>query len=58
MSRTDPQLRVRLPPEIRDWLERNAAQNRRSINGEIIICVEEAIQRSVLAEPAQAAGSP
>ena len=31
-----------MPPDIREWLERQAAEHRRSLNGELLICLEEA----------------
>lgn len=35
-------LQLRLPTELRDWLKRRAANNHRSMNGEIVSILEEA----------------
>lgn len=36
MSRTDPQLKVRLPLEMKEELEKAAKENHRSMNAEIV----------------------
>lgn len=36
MSRTDPQLKVRLPLEMKEKLEKASKENRRSMNAEIV----------------------
>jgi hypothetical protein len=45
MSRTDPGLRVRIPPEMKDWLEREAAKNLRSMTAEVVLSVRERMER-------------
>lgn len=40
MSREDPQLRIRLPVEIKEKIERSAKSNNRSMNAEIIAAIE------------------
>lgn len=32
---------LRVPVEIREWLHRQAANNRRSVNAEMMTCLEE-----------------
>lgn len=41
MKRTDPQMRIRLPVEVKDWLEREAAKNLRTQNSEIVMAIRE-----------------
>ncbi len=41
---------LRMPPEVRKWLEDQAAAHRRSLNSEILICLEEV--RRMRQEPA------
>ena len=36
---------LRLPPELKEELERLAEQNRRSLNAELIVRLEESVQR-------------
>lgn len=36
MARTDPQLKLRLPPYLKDWVDQRAENNRRSLNAEIV----------------------
>ena len=36
---------VRMPPEIKEELEKLAEQNRRSLNAEIVVRLEESIRR-------------
>lgn len=35
-----PQIGLRLPPDLKRWLEEQAAQNHRSLNGEIVVRLE------------------
>ena len=44
MSREDPQLRVRLPPELKNDLTESAKLNRRSINAEIVTRLSQTFQ--------------
>lgn len=39
-ARKIPPLQVRCPPELREWLKAQAAQNRRSLNSEIVARLE------------------
>lgn len=47
MARSDPQMIIRLPADLKDWLSAKAAQNHRSQNGEIVNRLEESRQREV-----------
>ncbi len=44
-SRTDPQMRIRLPVKVRDWIEQEAGANYRSINMQIVIVLATAMQK-------------
>ena len=41
MKRTDPQMRIRLPAEVKRWLDTQAAQNMRSLNAEVVLAIKE-----------------
>lgn len=40
MSRTDPQFKLRVPPELRAKIEQSAFASRRSMNAEVVIRLE------------------
>lgn len=42
-----PQLKIRLPVHLRDWLKHKAIDNRRSLNGEIEHRLEQSRQQEV-----------
>ena len=42
MSRQDPQVVVRLPEPLKEWLKAQAIHNRRSQNAEIVFRLEQA----------------
>jgi hypothetical protein len=42
MSRQDPQVVVRLPEQLKEWLKAQATANRRSQNAEIVFRLEQA----------------
>ncbi|AKJ41803.1 Arc-like DNA binding domain [Pragia fontium] len=44
MSRDDPQLRIRLPAEIKDKIESLAKKNKRSMNAEIVLRLDIALK--------------
>lgn len=48
MTREDPQLKLRLPPELKDALASAAQQNGRSINAELVKRLEESIGPAAL----------
>ncbi|MGE7204920.1 Arc family DNA-binding protein [Sphingomonas sp. NPDC019816] len=41
MAREDPMLRVRLPRDLKEFVQASARENHRSMNGEIIIALRE-----------------
>lgn len=43
MSREDPQLKIRLPAELKSSIEMAAIRNRRSINAEVVARLEESV---------------
>ncbi|WP_366946486.1 Arc family DNA-binding protein [Nevskia sp.] len=42
MKRSDPQLKVRLPPDLLSWLKDSAERNQRSQNGELVSLLRRA----------------
>ncbi|PHM39303.1 Rha family transcriptional regulator [Xenorhabdus mauleonii] len=49
MSREDPQLRVRIPAELKETLEQKAKENKRTLTAEIVDRLEETtVQDSVV----------
>ncbi|MBD2786562.1 Arc family DNA-binding protein [Xenorhabdus sp. DI] len=49
MSREDPQLRVRIPAELKETLEQKAKENKRTLTAEIVDRLEETtVQDSVI----------
>lgn len=40
-ARNAPQLVLRLPPELKQWLEEQAQANHRSLNGEALVALEQ-----------------
>lgn len=50
MARSDPQMVIRLPAELKEWLAAQATQNRRSQNGEIVSRLEESRQKDEVTE--------
>ena len=45
MNKQIPPFGLRLPPELKEELERLAEQNRRSLNAELIVRLEESVKR-------------
>lgn len=39
MKRTDPQMRIRLPVDVKSWLEHEAEKNLRTQNAEIVMAI-------------------
>lgn len=58
MARTDPQVSLRLPVDIRDRIRERAAASRRSINAEIVHCLECVLGAQDEKGPAEVAASP
>lgn len=46
MSRTDPQFKLRLPIELKERIEEKAKKNKRSINAELVDCLEKHYEAS------------
>ncbi|KKO59223.1 arc-like DNA binding domain protein [Serratia ureilytica] len=46
MARDEPKVNVRLPQELKDRLHALAAQNKRSVNAEIVAAIEFACRRA------------
>jgi hypothetical protein len=44
MGRKDPMVHVRIPPKLKEELRKAAEENRRSVNAEIVIRLEESIK--------------
>lgn len=56
-SRTLPQFLVRMPDRLKAWVAQQAAQNRRSMNSEIVYRLEAAMAAEAT-PPASAGGVP
>jgi hypothetical protein len=41
---TEPKVCFRLPAEIKEWLEQDAARNDRSMNGQVVALLRERMQ--------------
>lgn len=48
MSRNDPQMKIRLPEEVKEWLETRAKKNVRSQNAEIVFILKNEMERQSL----------
>ncbi|MEW9272407.1 Arc family DNA-binding protein [Gluconobacter oxydans] len=46
MARTDPQFKLRLPADLKAWVEESAKHNQRSLNAEIVFLLNEARQNA------------
>ena len=40
-SRKDPQISIRMPQDLKDWLAHKAIDNRRSLNSEIVVRLDQ-----------------
>lgn len=49
-QRDDPQRKVRIPPDLNDWVKEESARNGRSINAEVVILLREAQEKRVNSE--------
>lgn len=43
-ARQAPQFNFRIPPEVKDWLEKQAATNNRSVSGELLTILQRAMR--------------
>lgn len=44
---------LRMPPEVREWVKQQAAANRRSLNSELLVILEEVRRNRTRQEPAR-----
>jgi len=51
MKQTDAQLRIRIPPDVKSWLEQEAARNLRSMSAEIVIILRDKMEASTQPSP-------
>lgn len=51
-ARKAPQIGLRLPPELKEWLEKQAEASRRSLNGEILYRLERQMETEGEKSPA------
>jgi hypothetical protein len=59
MNKRDPQIHVRCPPDIKKWLEDQAQENRRTLNAQIVYCMEQHMLRSTAGQSCESAvGNP
>ncbi|CAK7192254.1 hypothetical protein COMNV_00445 [Commensalibacter sp. Nvir] len=40
MIQNDSQCRIRIPKELKNWIEKQAKENKRSLNSQIVYCIE------------------
>lgn len=45
MLQTDPQYKLRMPPDVKAWLEAEARENSSSVNSEIIRSIRQRMKR-------------
>lgn len=50
-----PQFKLRMPPELRDWLEQRSTANHRSQTSELVFILQQERQREHTAKVAQGA---
>jgi len=43
LKQSDPQMKIRIPPEIKQWLAREAAKNLRTQNAEVVLALKARI---------------
>ncbi|MEM5371372.1 Arc family DNA-binding protein [Paraburkholderia azotifigens] len=46
MARSDPQVNIRMPPELKEKLEAASGESNRSLNGEIIARLERSFEKA------------
>lgn len=52
MSRTDPQINIRVPIELKKEIEHAAINNSRSINAEVVLRLKESFKKNKVNKPA------
>lgn len=45
MTRNDTQFKLRFPQEVKEWLEKEAARNLRSLNAEVNVAIRDKMER-------------
>ena len=58
MARTDPQVAIRLPPDVKRFIKAEAKLNASSQNSEIVRCIRERMERMKAKGPAGTAIPP
>lgn len=48
MTHADPQFKLRFPLEVKEWLEKEASRNLRSVTAEINIAIRERMERETV----------
>ena len=46
MKQGDPAMRIRLPPSLKLWVEKEAERLRRSKSAQVVACIESAMLRA------------
>ena len=54
MARSDEQTNLRFPKELKDWLRQQAVDNKRSLNSEVIVLLQQLQRKSKAREDARA----
>lgn len=47
MKRTDPQMRIRVPEDVKAWIEAEAEKNLRTQNAEIVMAIRQLMQKEM-----------
>ena len=47
MKRTDPQMRIRLPDDVKLWLEKSAQSHMRTQNAEIVMALRQQMEKEM-----------
>lgn len=53
MSREDPQMKIRLPADLKDWIDKSAAENGRSMNAEIVARLQMSFDKDLISPDVQ-----
>lgn len=52
MARSDPQMLIRLPQEMKDWVVREAKRNERTVNSQVVWLLRQKMEREQAAQAA------
>jgi hypothetical protein len=47
MKRTDPQMRIRLPEDVKSWLAKTASKNLRTQNAELVVALQAQMEKEL-----------